>query len=251
MVAQRKVTALQRSEVFETLSAGEMSRLLSLVEQIDLPRHQQVFSPGAPNRSIYFIERGSIRVTRPSPDGKSFVILTILGAGDLLGDIYWSEDKHDSTAETLEETRLYQLSRRDFEALLRENPGFALGLIQLLARRLKQAQGRIEDLVFRQVPSRVAKLLINLADNHGKMTPAGIILDLPLTHQEIADIVGSSRVTVTQVLNRFRSMKWVSMKSKRVTINNVDALEELLACDANPRKRGRDIFPDCNNGFED
>lgn len=250
MVAQRKVTALQRSEVFETLSPVEMSRLLALVEQVDLPRHHQVFGPGSPNRSIYFVERGSIRVTRPSPDGKSFVILSILGAGELLGDIDWADEMHDSTAETLEETRLYQISRREFEALVRDNPGFALALIQLLSNRLRHAEGRIEDLVFRQVPSRVAKLFISLADNHGKVTPNGIILDLPLTHQEIADIVGSSRVTVTQVLNRFRSMSWVSIKSKRVTIINVDALENLIASDANPRKRSRELFSDLDNGCD-
>lgn len=246
MVAQRRVSALQRSEIFEALSPGEMARLLQVAEQLDLPRHHEIFGPESPNQAIYFIERGSIRVTRPSPDGKSFVILSLLGPGDLLGDIAHTEDTHDCSAETLEECRIYQLSRRDFEALVRDNPGFALCLIHVLAGRLKHAQGRIEDLVFRQVPSRVAKLFINLADNHGKVTPQGIILDLPLTHQEIADIVGSSRVTVTQVLNRFRSMNWVAVKSKRVTIHDVEALEELIASDANPRKRSRDSFEGSN-----
>jgi CRP/FNR family transcriptional regulator len=248
MVAQRKVSALQRSEVFEALSPGEMARLLGVVEQLDLPRHHQIFGPGSPNQSIFFIERGSIRVTRPSPDGKSFVILSLLGPGDLLGDIAWTEDTHDCSAETIEDCRIYQLSRRDFEGLVRDNPGFALCLIHVLASRLKHAQSRIEDLVFRQVPSRVAKLFINLAENHGKVTPLGIILDLPLTHQEIADIVGSSRVTVTQVLNRFRAMNWVAVKSKRVTIHDIEALEELIASDANPRKRSRDESEHGGNG---
>ncbi len=248
MVVQRKVSALQRSEVFEALSPGEMARLLNVVEQLDLPRHHQIFGPGSPNQSLYFIERGSIRVTRPSPDGKSFVILSLLGPGDLLGDIDAYDDTHDCSAETLEECRIFILSRRDFETLVRDNPGFALCLIHVLADRLKQAQTRIEDLVFRQVPSRVAKLFMNLAENHGKMTPSGIILDLPLTHQEIADIVGSSRVTVTQVLNRFRAMNWVAIKSKRVTIHDVEALEDLIASDANPRKRTRDAYAETGNG---
>ena len=248
MVAQRKVSAMQRSEVFETLSVSEMSRLMQAVEQLDLPRHHQIFASGSPNQSLYFIERGSVRVTRPSPDGRAFVILALLGPGDLLGELSRTEDTHDSSAETIEDCRIYQLSRRDFEGLVRENPGFALGLIQVLSHRLKHAQSRIEDLVFRQVPSRIAKLFINLADNHGKVTPAGIILDLPLTHQEIADIVGSSRVTVTQVLNRFRALRWVNVKSKRVTISNILALEDLIASDANPRKRSRDVFADRANG---
>ena len=241
MGSQLKVSALQRSEVFESLSSGEMTRLLAVVEQLDLPKHHQIFGPGSPNTSLYFIERGSVRVTRPSPDGKSFVILSLLGPGELLGNTDWAEDTHDCSADTLEESCIFQMSRRDFEQLVRENPTFALSLIQILGSRLKHAQSRIEDLVFRQVPSRVAKLFLNLADNHGKVTPAGIILDLPLTHQEIADIVGSSRVTVTQVLNRFRAMNWVAIKSKRVTIHDIAALEDLIASDANPRKRNRDF----------
>lgn len=240
-IQQRKVTALQGSEAFEALSPAEMTRLLGSLEQLELPKHHQIFAPGSPNTSLYFIERGSVRVTRPSPDGKSFVILSLFGPGELVGNIDWADDTHDCAAETLEESRILQMSRRDLEQLIRENPNFALSLIQMLSGRLKQAQSRIEDLVFRQVPSRVAKLFLNLADNHGKMTPSGIILDLPLTHQEIADIVGSSRVTVTQVLNRFRAMNWVAIKSKRVTISDFEALQDLIASDANPRKRNREF----------
>jgi CRP/FNR family cyclic AMP-dependent transcriptional regulator len=93
---------------------------------------------------------------------------------------------------------------------------------------LKQAQARIEDLVFRQVPSRVARLLVSLAESHGKVTPNGIRVEFPLTHQEIADLVGSSRVTVTQILNRFRTSHWIQIESKRVTIHNLDALEDMV-----------------------
>lgn len=256
MVAQRKVSALPRSEIFDSLNPSEVSRLLGMMEQIELPRHHQIFAPGSPNNSIFFIEKGSVRLTRPSPDGKSFVILSLMGPGDLLGDTNWAEDTHNCSAETLEACRIYQFSRRDFEMLLRTNPSFALCLIHILANRVREAQGRIEDLIFRQVPSRVAKLFIDLSDNHGKMTPSGIVLELPLTHQEIAEMVGSSRVTVTQVLNRFRSMNWVSIKSKRVTIHDIESLEELVASDANPRKRSREAFLSGNgdgpqNGCQD
>jgi CRP/FNR family transcriptional regulator, cyclic AMP receptor protein len=240
MSAQRKFTALQHSELFDTLSPAEMTRLLAQVEPLDLPKHHALFVPGSPSTNIYFIDTGSVRLTKPSPDGRSFVILALLGEGDLLGDAAWEFGTHDCSAETLEESRIYQLSRETLEVFVRENPRFALRLVQVVGMRLKQAQERIEDLVFRQVPSRVAKLLINLAENHGKMTPSGIVLDVPLTHQEIADFVGSSRVTVTQVLNRFRSRNWVGIKSKKVTIRNLAALEELAVGDEYPRKRRKE-----------
>jgi CRP/FNR family transcriptional regulator len=78
------------------------------------------------------------------------------------------------------------------------------------------------------VPSRVARLLLSLAESHGKVTPKGIRVEFPLTHQEIADLVGSSRVTVTQILNRFRSSHWIEIESKRVTIHDLTALEDIV-----------------------
>jgi CRP/FNR family transcriptional regulator len=156
------------------------------------------------------------------------VLLALLGPGDLIGEAAWDKGSHDSVAETLEETKLYEIEKVAFEGLVRSNPEFALRLLQVISIRLKQAQARIEDLVFRQVPSRIARLLLSLAETHGKVTPKGIRVEFRLTHQDIADLVGSSRVTVTQVLNRFRDSHWIDIESKRVTIHNSNALEELV-----------------------
>lgn len=227
MRTAQKFAGLRENEIFESFSAIEMARLMGIVEEMELPRHHVIFAPGMPSESIYFIEKGRIRLTRLSPDGRT-VILALLGPGDLIGEAAWESGEHDSYGETLEETRMYQLSRESFENLVRQNPEFGLRLIQVIGIRLKQAQARIEDLVFRQVPSRVARLLVSLAEHHGKVTPNGIRVEFPLTHQEIADMVGSSRVTVTQVLNKFRTSQWIAIESKRVTIHDLEALETLV-----------------------
>ncbi|HIA53990.1 MAG TPA: Crp/Fnr family transcriptional regulator [Candidatus Melainabacteria bacterium] len=222
-----KLFSIRQSDLFESFNPVELGRLLGILEELELPKHHMVFSPGAPSEAIYFIEKGRVRLTRLSPEGKT-VILALLGPGDLIGEASWESGEHDSYAETLEESRIYQISREAFQNFIRENPEFGLRLIQIIGGRLKQAQARIEDLVFRQVPSRVARLLVTLAESHGKVTPNGIRVEFPLTHQEIADLVGSSRVTVTQILNKFRSSQWIDIESKRVTIHNLDALEEMV-----------------------
>jgi CRP/FNR family transcriptional regulator, cyclic AMP receptor protein len=227
MKSAPKLFSLKQSEIFESLNAVEMARLLGIFEEMTLPKHHVIYSPGAACDAIYFIEEGRVRLTRLSPEGKT-VILALLGPGDLIGDAAWEVGEHDSYAETLEESTIYQISREAFQRLIKENPEFGIRLIQVLGGRLRQAQARIEDLVFRQVPSRVARLLLSLAENHGRVTPKGIRVEFPLTHQEIADLVGSSRVTVTQILNRFRTSHWINIESKRVTINNVPALEEMV-----------------------
>ncbi|PZM86186.1 MAG: hypothetical protein DKT66_01970 [Candidatus Melainabacteria bacterium] len=227
MKSAPKLFSIRQSDLFESFNPVELGRLLGILEELELPKHHMVFSPGAPSEAIYFIEKGRVRLTRLSPEGKT-VILALLGPGDLIGEASWESGEHDSYAETLEESRIYQISREAFQNFIRENPEFGLRLIQIIGGRLKQAQARIEDLVFRQVPSRVARLLVTLAESHGKVTPNGIRVEFPLTHQEIADLVGSSRVTVTQILNRFRSSQWIDIESKRVTIHNLDALEEMV-----------------------
>lgn len=227
MKSAPKLFSIRQSDLFESFNPVELGRLLGILEELELPKHHMVFSPGAPSEAIYFIEKGRVRLTRLSPEGKT-VILALLGPGDLIGEASWESGEHDSYAETLEESRIYQISREAFQNFIHENPEFGLRLIQIIGGRLKQAQARIEDLVFRQVPSRVARLLVTLAESHGKVTPNGIRVEFPLTHQEIADLVGSSRVTVTQILNRFRSSQWIDIESKRVTIHNLDALEEMV-----------------------
>ncbi len=227
MKSAPKLFSLKQSEIFESFNAVEMAKLLGIFEEMTLPKHHVIFSPGAACDAIYFIEEGRVRLTRLSPEGKT-VILALLGSGDLIGDAAWEAGEHDSYAETLEESTIYQISRDAFQRLIKEHPEFSIRLIQILGGRLRQAQSRIEDLVFRQVPSRVARLLLSLAENHGRVTPKGIRVEFPLTHQEIADLVGSSRVTVTQILNKFRTSHWINIESKRVTINDVNALEEMV-----------------------
>jgi CRP/FNR family cyclic AMP-dependent transcriptional regulator len=227
MKTAQKLSTIRSSEIFDSFNAVELGRLLGILEEMELPKHHVIFSPGMPSDAIYFIEKGRVRLTKLSGEGKT-VILALLGPGDLIGEAAWESGEHDSYAETLEESRVYEISREAFHSFIRENPEFGLRLIQILGIRLKQAQARIEDLVFRQVPSRVARLLISLAESHGKVTPNGIRVEFPLTHQEIADMVGSSRVTVTQILNKFRTSHWIQIESKRVTIHNLDALEDMV-----------------------
>ena len=227
MKAIPRLFSLRQSEIFESFNPVELGRLLGILEELELPRHHILFSPGTPSDAIYFIEKGRVRVTRLSPEGKT-VILALLGPGDMIGEAAWEAGVHDNYAETLEDSRIYQIGREAFLNFVRENPEFGLRFISVIGARLKQANARIEDLVFRQVPSRVARLLLNLAETHGRVTPNGVKVEFPLTHQDIADMVGSSRVTVTQVINKFRESNWIDVESKRVTIHDIRALEEMV-----------------------
>ena len=218
---------MKRGDLLEALSTTEMSRLLSIAEEIELPKGSQIFSPGSPVTSIFIIERGRVKLCKLSQQNKSLVI-ALLGPGELIGEGIWEAGFHEYEALALDDTALYEIPLQAFEGLLRSYPDLGLRFIQLFGLRLRDAHNRIEDIVLRPVPGRVARLILGMADAYGKVTPGGIKVDFRLTHQDIADLVGSSRVTATQVLNRFRADGLIEMETKRVTILNRDALEALL-----------------------
>jgi CRP/FNR family transcriptional regulator, cyclic AMP receptor protein len=222
-----KTQAMKQSDLFDSFNPLEMNKIVGMAEEIELPKHQFLFAAGDKAQAIYFIEKGRVRLSRLASEGKE-VLLGIFGPGDLIGDAIWESGYHESTAETLEDSKFYEIGEEVFQELLRTNPEFAGRIIEIMASRLKQAEARIEDLVFRQVPSRIARLLITLSESYGKVTTNGIRVDFRLTHQDIADLVGSSRVTVTQVLNKFRASGWIDIEGKRVTIHNSEALEDLV-----------------------
>src|SRR5277367_6324506 len=114
MKAAAKLFSLKQSEIFDSFNAVEVSRLLGILEEQELPKHHVLFSPGAPSEAIYFIEKGRVRLTRLSTEGKT-VILALLGPGDLIGEAAWETGEHDSYAETVEETRVYQIGRESFQ----------------------------------------------------------------------------------------------------------------------------------------
>ncbi len=227
MKTTSRFVKIRENEIFESFSPSDFSRLQNVFEELDYPKHHLLFTPGSPSQLIYFIETGRVRISKTSPEGKS-LILAILGPADVISDAAWQIREHDSQAECIEDCRLYAINKEVFRKLIKENPEFGISLLQNFANRLKQAQSRIEDLVFRQVPSRVARLILSLAETYGKVTPNGIKVEFPITHQEIADLVGSSRVTVTQILNRMRSSNFINIEGKRVTIHNYNALEEMV-----------------------
>ncbi len=227
MKTTSKFAKIKENDIFESFSATEFSRLQNLLEELEYPKHHLLFTPGSPSQLIYFIDQGRIRLSKSSSEGKT-LILAILSAGDIISDAAWESPEHDSQAECLEDCRFYAINKDVFRSFIKENPEFGISLLHNLGTRLKQAQSRIEDLVFRQVPSRVARLILNLAETYGKVTPNGIKVEFPITHQEIADMVGSSRVTVTQILNKMRSSNFINIEGKRVTIHNYNALEEMV-----------------------
>jgi CRP-like cAMP-binding protein len=165
---------------------------------------------------MYVIRDGQVKVTKLSGDGRE-KILELLGPGDFFGEMSLLDNAvRSASVKSLTETRIMALSRSDFLKELRRNPDLAMAVIQELTHRVRQMDEQASSLSFQRVKERARGLLVRLARNdcaqHGRRaTPA-------LTHQQIADMIGTSRETVTRVVKELKGSGWLSQESKRYVI---------------------------------
>ncbi|MFQ6134103.1 MAG: Crp/Fnr family transcriptional regulator [Armatimonadota bacterium] len=216
---------LSQINVFDDLSSDQMEEIIALAQPLQVARDEILFSPDEEAGSIYLLRSGKVKLSKVADDGKE-ITMAILQAGDVFGEFAIAgADTQDLFAEVVEDASLYVIPWPDLEALIGRKPQVALMLVRALSERLRRAESQIEDLVFRSVPERVASLVLKLAEEHGRVSARGITIDLRLTHQDIANMVGATRETVTNVLNDLRSAGAIEIEQKHVRVLDQAALE--------------------------
>jgi CRP/FNR family cyclic AMP-dependent transcriptional regulator len=204
------------------------------VEDLDKIKYASAFPPGAvlfvegqSPRGVYIICSGRVKLTTTSRDGKT-LILRIAEAGEVLGlHGTVSEKPHDLTAETLQPCQLDFVKRDDFLKFLQSHPDACLHAAQHLSQDCQSAYEMIRSLgLSHSVSEKLARLLLEWASG-GEETKEGIRIKIALTHEEIAQLIGTSRETVTRVLGEFREKQFAQLRGSTLLIRNKAALEKL------------------------
>lgn len=168
-------------------------------------RAATVFREGDVGERLYVIVSGKIKLGHASGDGREN-LLTVLGPGEMFGELsLFDPGARNATATAVGETRLLALSRESLGDILNNRPEVSIQLLAALARRLRRTNENLADLVFADVPGRVAKNLLDLAQRFGKQTDDGLMVPHGLTQEELAQLVGASRETVNKALADFAS----------------------------------------------
>ncbi|TMB76672.1 MAG: Crp/Fnr family transcriptional regulator [Chloroflexi bacterium] len=182
------------SPVFAPLSLKERGDLASRMRPRHFARNEVIFHKDDPATHVYLIASGTVKITVEEEDGQE-VVIALMRGGDVFGDLaLFDEGPRSATVTAMFETMTFTLANRDFMDVLQHNPAAMRQLLALLARRIRRSTGHIEDLVFLDLPGRVAKCLVDqneLAGGNGRVE---------LTQEEIASFVGATRVAVNRVL---------------------------------------------------
>lgn len=216
---------LSRTPIFSSLDQAELEELAPLVFLRKLPGDTVIFHENDPASAFYMVKSGKVKIYKLSREGREQV-LTILGEGQIFGDVpVFDGGPYPATAATLEPSELLLVRSGDFQHLLRQHPDIAVKVIKVLGQRLRQAMELIRDLSFKQVPHRLAGLLLKLAIEEGSATDAGIVVDLGMSRQEIADVVGTSRETVTRELKKMEKAGLIDIDRRRVLVSDEQRLK--------------------------
>jgi CRP/FNR family transcriptional regulator len=189
-----------------------------------LPRGEKLFKEGDLGDSVYLVINGKVKLTRTAPDGRESLV-SVHGRGDMFGELAMFDPTfRTATAVAVTDARLAEIAHSDLRAALATRPPVALLLLKTLAQRLRRITEANTNLIFTDVPGRVAKALLELADKFGTPTSSGIQVSHDLTQEELAQLVGASRETVNKALADFATRGWIQLAAKSVLLLDPDRL---------------------------
>jgi CRP-like cAMP-binding protein len=226
--APNKLWFLKNIRLFEGISPSDMQEMEKITRMEEVKKRQPLYLTGDPSLTVYLLKRGRVKIANTAPSGKE-VTFDIIEPGEVFGELDVLEDAPRSTsAEALDDALICLILRRDFDQYLVMHPTVMFKLTKLIGLRLKKIQSRVEDLVFRDVPARLAHLLSELSKTEGVADKQGIRLKVKLTHQEMANLIGCSRETVSTTMGQFRDDGLIQMDGRTITIVNEKGLSKLL-----------------------
>lgn len=232
MGAQPGHSAPQLNKVpfFADLDEHSLQRIANVMRRRSFRAGEVIFHRDDPGQSLYVIKDGRIRIRLTSPEGQE-VALAIFGPNESFGEMAILDNQPRSAdAIALDKVDLYTLQRDDFISVIHEHPEIAVEVMKTLSLRIRAANQMVEDLIFLDVYGRVAKKLLELSEDYGVVSEDGtaVRIDIRLTQQELASMVGASRESVNKVMGYFADKSYISTDKHKITILRIADLRKRI-----------------------
>jgi CRP/FNR family transcriptional regulator, cyclic AMP receptor protein len=217
---------LRQAPLFSALDDEAATALRGSLSESTLRRGDVLFHEGDSGDRLYIVLDGKVKLGRTSSDGREN-LLAILGPGQMFGELsLFDPGPRSATVTAVTDASFASLSHEDLLKWLDGRPQVARGLLAQIASRLRKANDVNADLVFSDVPGRVAKALLDLADRFGRTADDGVHVHHDLTQEELAQLVGASRETVNKALADFASRGWLRLEARAVVLLDIDRLRK-------------------------
>jgi CRP/FNR family cyclic AMP-dependent transcriptional regulator len=217
---------LRRAPLFNGLDDESARTLRRQTSEVKVARGEHLFLEGQDGDRLYVVLDGKIKLTRAAVDGREN-LWSVLGPGEMFGELSLFDPRpRTATASAVTDATLAALAHDALRPWLLERPEVSMHMLQALAQRLRRANDVVADLVFTDVPGRVAKNLLDLADRFGEQERDGLHVHHDLTQEELAQLVGASRETVNKALADFAARGWLQISARSVLILDTERLRK-------------------------
>ncbi|MDK2918276.1 MAG: family transcriptional regulator, cyclic receptor protein [Candidatus Petromonas sp.] len=219
---------LRRVPIFSQLKDEDLEKIMSITIEKKYNKGSIIFMEGDKGEAFYFIKSGKIKIYRSSKDGKE-LILNIYGKNNVFAEVtIFNDVSYPATAEVIEDAVVGMILNSDLEKLIKVNSELGLNLIKVLNKRLYNAQLKLKQIALNDTYSRTAQAIIRLAEEHGKNKSEGVELKLELSRQELANMIGTARETVSRILSQFKKEGAIEISRKRIVIKDIRKLKSWL-----------------------
>jgi CRP/FNR family transcriptional regulator, cyclic AMP receptor protein len=217
-------SVIRSAPLFSALSDEEAASLRATMTLVKVTKGHTLFKEGEEGDRLYVVLDGKLKLGKTSPDGREN-LQEILGPGEMFGELsLFDPGPRTATATAITDAKLLMLSHEKVLNLITAQPAVSLELLRRLAQRLRDSRGEQSDLVFVDVPGRVAKAIIDLGERFGDQREDGLYVRHDLTQEELAQRVGASRETVNKALADFAARGWVTLEPRAVLVKDYDRI---------------------------
>jgi CRP/FNR family cyclic AMP-dependent transcriptional regulator len=218
---------MKKIPLFQEISAETLQRLVQSVELKEVRRRQVVYLPGDPGRAVFFVNGGRVKISKVTRDGKELT-LAYRGPGEIFGELALIDGgPREEMAEAMENALVSEIERGRFEEIVQREGMIGYRLTKVVAQRRREVENKIEQLIFKDVNAKLAELLLRLAAEYGIDDSRGTLVSLKITHQEMANLIGSTRETVSLTLSQFKRKGLIQTEGRKVILADREGLRAL------------------------
>lgn len=211
---------LKHLPIFEELAPADLAAINSVTTERRYKKNMIIFMEGEPGEGFHYVKRGKVKIVKMSQDGREH-ILAILGPGEVFAEVLlFNRGPYPATSVALEDSVIGVIKNMDLENVVAANARIALHIIRVLNQKLLHAQMKIKTLALSDTLARTAQILSRLSLQYGQRVPEGIQINVDMTRQELANLVGTTRETVSRVLSSMKKDKVIDFADQQIIIKD-------------------------------
>lgn len=216
---------LRNVPLFLDLTDEELERIAAIAIPRSFPKKSLIFAEGSPREAVYFIVDGLVKAFKVDADGHEQIV-SLLTKGDMFPHTgFFDQSPYPANAEAVKPTRVFAIPIQSFEQLLLSTPTIAVKVLRVLGGKIRELQEKLQELTYQDVRHRICSILLRLAEAHGTTQDGAVVLRLPVTHQDLASMAGTTRESVNRMLNDLRRHHILEMNRNHIILKDVEALK--------------------------